>query len=58
MYSATFPFVINRKRSRRQPTSVIPRLHDGENKQTLSKREAIRAHVVHMYIEYVCMMSA
>jgi len=26
-------------------------------KQTLSKHEAIRAHIVHVYIEYICMMS-
>jgi len=27
-------------------------------KQTSSKHEAIRAYVVHAYIEYACMMSA
>jgi len=32
--------------------------YQAKMKQTSSKHEAIRAHVVHVYIEYVCMTSA
>jgi len=34
--------------------TVIPCLHvKANNKQTSSKRQAIRAHVVHVYFEYI-----
>jgi len=49
---------------------LIPRLHDEANimqssskhrrnvKQTSSKFQALRAHVMHVYYEYICLMVA
>jgi len=33
-------------------------LHEANMKQTSSKRRAIRAHVMHVYCEYICLMFA